>query len=973
MAIKVQCPECRHEMTLKTFKAGRFKPTCTQCKMAFQLVIGEGESPEVKTAKLAGTAPKPIAASATSPSTASAAGVTAVPAAETIARDMPTPAKAKASDQTIEHDDSAMTRHRSAAPVKASDQTSDQTIEHVDSAMTRQRSSAFSVDPPDQPVAVTAADKDVYATVAMGRGSTVRASSPPPSTSTRQDAQSSAARNMPERLGGYRIMKELGRGGMGAVYLAKQLSLDRNVAVKTIQNDWSANPRAVARFIREAYAAAQLTHHNVVQIYDLGQDSGVNFFSMELVEGGSLDDLLKRQGPLKPKQAATYILHAARGLRFAHDHGMIHRDIKPANLMLTSDCLVKVADLGLVKTPSQADDEQTRSDADSNIMLASARSHVTGAGSTLGTPAYMAPEQAEDATSVDHRADIYSLGCTFYALLVGKPPFANRSAVEILSKIKTEPIARVDSLVKDVPPQLAGIVQKMTAKAPTDRYNSLSEVIEELEQYLDAGSQPTRQRADNLQQLADQLQQVPARKMIGLLPPVLLGLGVLGMVIGLLVSFKFSLFCALCLVATPVLLAAINGIVGQRSPVTQRARSLLMQSSISDWLTWGFGAIVLLVVLWVTGLIGWALAAVLVSAGVAAGVTFGVLLPHARQTKPIVDQAKEVMRDMRLEGMEESGIAAFIAEFAGKHWEGLLESLLGYEALRTQRAQPATAGQRKSSSWLPSWRDVIVDRLDARLNAKREQREQRVLAKVESASLQAAGVSKKEAEEQASAMADSLVTAASQTRQLVEQTGKSGQTDMAKRDRIKQMLAAARSGKPQTKMARASRATGQLLNQLVGGKLRFAVGALLLVGCAMWANQNQLFNKEKLTQVGSALQSSAEKLAKTGSDIGEGQAVATKVGQQVGNLIGKTKPLDFPMIGSYFTSFAPGIIGLLIMLSSLVGSWRLTIPALSAAAVTLLSPMLGLPSFGLEHGAAWLGCAIGVALLLLPVVLKPLR
>ncbi len=271
---------------------------------------------------------------------------------------------------------------------------------------------------------------------------------------------------MPERLGGYRILKELGRGGMGAVYLARQLSLNRDVAVKTIQNDWSSNPRAVARFIREAYAAAQLTHHNVVQIYDLGQDNGINFFSMELVEGGSLDELLKRQGRLNPKQAATYVLHAARGLRFAHEHGMIHRDIKPANLMLTRDSLVKVADLGLVKTPSLGEEDESTSGDDNALLLASARSHVTGAGSTLGTPAYMPPEQAEDATQVDHRADIYSLGCTFYALLVGEPPYVNRSAVEILSKIKTEPIQRVDTLVKGLSPQLASIVERMTAKRP---------------------------------------------------------------------------------------------------------------------------------------------------------------------------------------------------------------------------------------------------------------------------------------------------------------------------------------------------------------------------------------------------------------------------------------------------------------------------------------------------------------------------
>ncbi|MFN9853726.1 MAG: serine/threonine-protein kinase, partial [Planctomycetota bacterium] len=182
-----------------------------------------------------------------------------------------------------------------------------------------------------------------------------------------------------QRLGGYRILRELGRGGMGSVYLAKQLSLDRSVALKTIQTEWASNPRVIARFIREAYAAAQLTHHNVVQIYDLGEDTGTNFFSMELVGGGSLDDLIKKSGKLDPKTAACFIAQAARGLKFAHDNGMIHRDIKPANLMLTSDGIVKVADMGLVKTP-QHSDEETSSGEDRNILLASARSQVTGQG-----------------------------------------------------------------------------------------------------------------------------------------------------------------------------------------------------------------------------------------------------------------------------------------------------------------------------------------------------------------------------------------------------------------------------------------------------------------------------------------------------------------------------------------------------------------------------------------------------------------
>lgn len=971
MAIKVQCPECRHEMSLKTFKAGRFKPTCTHCKVAFHLVIGPGETPEVKTAKLSAAAaplpqqPQPQQPQQSPPQTPAAPVKPTGSNAETIAREITSP--------TI--DSSSAVNTVNATANAATIAPADQTIEHVSAGpSTQARSTAFSVSPSVQAVASSKpANTNVDATVAHDQDVTAPITSPHTnSTNSSKPNASASNRTLPERLGGYRILKELGRGGMGAVYLAKQLSLDRNVAVKTIQNDWSANPRAVARFIREAYAAAQLTHHNVVQIYDLGQDGGINYFSMELVEGGSLDDLLKQKGRLNPKQAATYILHAARGLRFAHDHGMIHRDIKPANLMLTTDSLVKVADLGLVKTPSHADEEQTRHDEDANVMLASARSHVTGAGSTLGTPAYMSPEQADDATSVDHRADIYSLGCTFYALLTGKPPFANRSAVEILSKIKTEPIARVDTVVKDVPSQLVGIVEKMTAKLPDDRYASLNEVIIELEQYLESGTAAPRERADKLQQLANELQQAPAAKLRTLVPPILLGMLAFGMLIGLIFSFRFSLFCAMCLVLVPVLTTLLGSILGEASPITQRVRSLLMQSSISDWVTWAVGSIVLLVVVWVTGLFGWALAAFLISAAIAAGYTFGITLSHTRQKRPIVDQAREIVRDMRLQGMDESGIAAFVSEFAGKHWAALLESLMGYEAVRTQRAAATARGQKLARGWLSSMRDALVDRLDARLNAKRELREQRVLAKVEAASLQASGVSKKDAEQQASAMAASLVTAASETRQLVEQAATT-KPDAAKRDRIKQMLATARSGKPQTKLAKASRATGKLFDQLLGGKLRFAIGAILLVGCAMWANQNKLFDKEKLTQVGSALQSSAETLTKSGGDLDEGKAAAAKVSKQVGNVIGKTKPLDLPLVGAFFSSFAPGIMGLLIVVSSLVGSWRLSIVAVLAAAITLLSPQLGVPSLGLDQGAAWIGCALGTGLLLLPIVVKPLR
>ncbi len=159
-----------------------------------------------------------------------------------------------------------------------------------------------------------------------------------------------------------------------------------------------------------------------------------------------------------------------------------------------------------------------------------------------------------------------------------------------------------------------------------------------------------------------------------------------------------------------------------------------------------------------------------------------------------------------------------------------------------------------------------------------------------------------------------------------------------------------------------------MLDRLFGGQVRFAVGALLLIGCALWANQNNLFDKEKLDKVSSALQSSAANLSKTTADLDAGKAAAAQVGQQVSQVIGQTQPLKFPVVGAYFRSFATGVIGLLIVLSACVGTWRLTLFAGVAAGITLLGPQLGVPSFGFEQGSDWLSCALGTGVLLLPLI-----
>ena len=347
--------------------------------------------------------------------------------------------------------------------------------------------------------------------VSAGRGAASASASAGPKTPARDSAASRKKGSgeigeIPQRLGGYRILKMLGRGAMGAVYQAQQISLDRNVALKTIRSRLANNPASLARFTREAYAAAQLTHHNVVQIYDFGEDEGQHFFSMEWVRGGTLHDLVIDQGPIDPKRAASYILQAARGLQFAHRNGMVHRDVKPANLLLSDEGVVKVADLGLVKIPDWVETETDVGPA--SVSGVQSGTHVTMQGTAVGTPAYMAPEQSSDATSVDHRADVYSLGCSLFYLLAGRAPFDGSVVSEVLEMHAKQPVPDLAEINSRVPSALVQVVQRCMAKQPEQRYDSLSQMVADLEAFLglnqDGEFSPTTQQADQWEEIVKQ-------------------------------------------------------------------------------------------------------------------------------------------------------------------------------------------------------------------------------------------------------------------------------------------------------------------------------------------------------------------------------------------------------------------------------------------------------------------------------------
>ena len=430
----IACPYCRHRLSLKTAKPGKYTPKCPKCAGWFQVVVSDDPARAVLVSALENPQATmgPDAGAPAEPS-ATAVGLTASP-----------------------------------LPVPKSGQE--------------------------------AGPKEVLAT-----------------------------------LGGYQVLKLLGRGGMGAVYLARQTSLDRLVAVKVMLPKAAANPDFVARFTREAYAAAQMVHHNVVQIYDIGSAKNTHYFSMEYVKGESLTDMVRREGKLDPERAVGYILQAARGLKYGHEMGIIHRDVKPDNLLINDQGIVKVADMGLVKLGDDlpptlrrkgggVDNPHPSSPARGESDIAPPPLRGGLGWGIVQPPALrwvrlpiMSPEQAANSSTVGPAADVYSLGCT---LLL---PADRQAAVRwpdgdgSADPTRAAPVVRPDAIDKRIPQALADILIKMLAKKPEDRYPDMGAVIPALESYLGAAHSgpftPREEHATALEKSVRQFNAAPTVKL----------------------------------------------------------------------------------------------------------------------------------------------------------------------------------------------------------------------------------------------------------------------------------------------------------------------------------------------------------------------------------------------------------------------------------------------------------------------------
>jgi serine/threonine-protein kinase len=269
-------------------------------------------------------------------------------------------------------------------------------------------------------------------------------------------------------LGKYKLLGLLGTGGMSSVYLAEHMLMQRRVAIKVLPRHKVEDSSYLARFRREAQAVAALDHRNIVRAYDIDNDGGTHYIVMEYVQGRDLNTIVKNDGPLDYDSAADYIRQAAEGLQHAHDAGLVHRDIKPANLLVDSRGTVKILDMGLARFTDEQQNSLTRMH-DENV---------------LGTADYLAPEQAKDSHAADHRADIYSLGCTLYYLLTGHPPFREGTLAQRIVKHQTEAPSSIYEDRPDAPQPLVDVCLRMMAKQPPARFQNASEVARVLGAWL---------------------------------------------------------------------------------------------------------------------------------------------------------------------------------------------------------------------------------------------------------------------------------------------------------------------------------------------------------------------------------------------------------------------------------------------------------------------------------------------------------
>ena len=886
------CPACAATVSANFAKPGRFTPKCPKCGVQFvvQIQISLASQP-AHVSKRSGPvrAPAPL-----------------IPAPVDVDSTMPSAVDSANADSTLD-----------GTFISKTSADTDSTFASQPSAEAEDPNATFASHPkeaePNDDATEVDRTGDYSSTPAPKKKSTARAADDP---------------DMPAELGGYEILKQLGKGGMGAVYLARQMSLDRAVALKVMNEQWANDPVFIARFVREAYAAAQLTHHNVVQIYDIGQDSNINYFSMEFVEGKSLGDILKKTGKVPTLEAVGYIVQAARGLKFAHDRGMVHRDIKPDNLMLNVEGIVKVADLGLVKTRGMSADDDAPPSAIGELSkpgsILKEMPNVTNVGTAMGSPSYMAPEQCRDASSVDLRADVYSLGCSLYAMLCGRAPFTGATAVEVISKHLNEPPPPLQKILPSAPRELAEIVDKTLKKEPGDRYQDMDEFIDALKAWQsgDVNGPPraTEEQLAAFEYLLGRMKidnVLKIERFAGWLP-------VAGVVAG------FGMIAFSPILAGGLLIGTIAAMVGlfvssgvfAGSYVFAKVREWAFGARIFDWIGIGAAGLAFLAILYFAGLLWAGVAAIIVGSNLGIGYGFFIAKPARDHRLDLKDEFEKILKRLRLQGMDEDAVRLFVVEMAGDRWEEAYELLYGYPAKIAARSTYSEKVLTRPKHG--AWRDSIVAKFGALLEVRKQSRARKLLKRMEVARLKAEGLSAGEANARAADAAEAIVE------QAVEI--KAANADAKKRVNVRKMMTAYERGQANAVPRKRKNPVAGLVKLIFDPRLRLVAGAALLIIGLMWFKSGARFDS------GPATPSDVKTVAAS-------TQAATKSVVEMIVAPENYKPLAWlpSEVGGFFVGINAVIAGLLLIVSGFSSRGLTTVGLAVAAVIALAGHHLGLP------------------------------
>jgi eukaryotic-like serine/threonine-protein kinase len=734
----------------------------------------------------------------------------------------------------------------------------------------------------------------------------------------------------PRSLGGYRLGRRIGQIQAGTAFEASRKATGRRVVLTVIRPRWAALGGFVSRFAREAFAARQIEHPNLIRTLDFDIARGYALVASEATHGSTLADPSGRDGLDRMGRAAA-ILHAARGLKHAHEQGIYHRDVSLGKIRIDGSGLVRVADLGIGLTPETPE-------------------VPTIAPIPLAGPAGSPPApSAEPPTTVFVREDVCGLGRALESLIGGS----------LRDRAMT--------------PGLALCLRRMTGSGLEPAFADMGAVVRALEAELGVVGVFTP-RDTEAAEFEDCLQSFTVPPLAKLRPKIALGVvAALGLFALVSLLLTRNVLWALGTIGFAAILAsallAMKGTFG-RDPLFDRARDLILGGGRGNVLTAMVSVGLLVVVLYSTGLLGRWIFLGAVAVGLASAYYFAIDRPIEAARSESIGRATKLFRGFRRLGVSEDSVRRFACRHAGIRWEEFFEALFGYDALRSARKQWGADAGGKPRPRFARWRDPIADAIDRRIETRDRLRDRELFQAIEEHGLEARGINQMTARRKGHRIAEALVQYARQFRDGDENARlmplMDGLNRVARRpeDYLTTTEPDDREGPPVWREA-----LGSLVHLLFGPRTRFLIGGVLLAGFLIWLHQNDLgLSAEDAKQAGANAAGGTEKALEAAETLAK---KANDSIQKVANAH-PTKPLEVPWlspaVARRLDGFGLGVAGLILILSSFFQGGRFAVFVVPGAIVAVIGPQL------IESGARTLGptslmaLAIGGGLFALGVV-----